>query len=73
MVIEPELVDPGVAFAGLTSIWTGFLELEQDWYQSVNDVNHPNDFGHRVYAQVITTLLDPRGEPPAAVEPPKIR
>lgn len=66
-----ELVEPGVALADLTSIWTGFLELKKDWDQSGNGVNHPNDFGHRVYAQVITTLLDPRGEPSAAVEPPK--
>ena len=53
-----ELVAPGVALADLTSIWTGFLELKQDWDQTGNGVNHPNDFGHRVYAQVITTLLD---------------
>lgn len=66
-----ELVEPGVALADLTSIWTGFLELKKDWDQSGNGVNHPNDFGHRVYAQVITTLLDPRGEPSAAVEPPR--
>ena len=66
-----ELVEPGVALADLTSIWSGFLELKKDWDQTGNGVNHPNDFGHRVYAQVITTLLDPRGEPSAAVEPPK--
>ncbi len=60
-----ELVEPGVALADLTSIWAGFLELKQDWDQTGNGVNHPNDFGHRVYAQVITTLLDPRGEPNA--------
>jgi hypothetical protein len=34
-------------------------------------VNHPNDFGHRVYAQVISTLLDSRGEPSAESEPAK--
>lgn len=54
-----ELVGPGVALADLTAIWTGFLETKKDWDQSGNGVNHPNDFGHRVYAQVITTLLDP--------------
>lgn len=57
-----ELVGPGIALADLTSIWTGFLELKQDWDQSGNGVNHPNDFGHRVYAQVITSLLDPRDQ-----------
>lgn len=65
------LVEPGVALADLTSIWEGFLELKKDWDQTGNGVNHPNDFGHRVYAQVITTLLDPRGEPNVEPEPPK--
>lgn len=43
--------------ADLTSIWNGFLELKHEWDQTGNGVNHPNDFGHRIYAQVITTLL----------------
>ncbi len=63
------LVEPGVALADLTAIWSEFLERKLDWDQSGNGVNHPNDFGHRVYAQVITALLDPRGEPDANVEP----
>ncbi len=67
-----KLCGPGVALADLTSIWTGFLELKQDWDQTGNGVNHPNDFGHRVYAQVISTLLDPQGEPNADFEPPKL-
>jgi lysophospholipase L1-like esterase len=60
-----ELVEPGVALADLTAIWSGFLDLKQDWDQTGNGVNHPNDFGHRVYAQVITALLDSRGRPKA--------
>ncbi len=52
-----KLAGPGVAVADLTSIWNGFLELKQDWDQTGNGVNHPNDFGHRVYAQVISALL----------------
>ena len=56
-----DLAEPGIALADLTTIWTRFLELKKDWDQTGNGVNHPNDFGHRVYAQVITTLLDPRG------------
>jgi lysophospholipase L1-like esterase len=67
-----ELVEPGVALADLTSIWTGFLELKPDWDQTGNGVNHPNDFGHRVYAQAVTTLLDPRGEPDANLESAKM-
>lgn len=53
------LCGPGIALADLTSIWTGFLNLKRDWDQTGNGVNHPNDFGHRVYAQVISALLIP--------------
>ncbi|MDG2391091.1 MAG: SGNH/GDSL hydrolase family protein [Planctomycetaceae bacterium] len=56
-----ELIEPGIALADLTSIWTEFLNRKKDWDQTGNGVNHPNDFGHRVYAQVITTLLGPPG------------
>lgn len=54
-----ELSGPGIALADVTSIWTDFLELKQDWDQTGNGVNHPNDFGHRVYAQVLATLIAP--------------
>ncbi len=59
------LCKPGVALADLTSVWAGFLQLKKDWDQTGNGVNHPNDFGHRVYAQVLSTLLIPVGEPSA--------
>jgi acyl-CoA thioesterase-1 len=65
------VVEPGVALADLTSIWTEFLERKQDWDQTGNGVNHPNDFGHRLYAQVLTTLLDPRGESNAQIDAAK--
>lgn len=52
----------GVALADMTSIWTEFLKQKQDWDLTGNGVNHPNDFGHRVYAQVLTSLLVPPGE-----------
>ena len=64
-----ELVQPGVALADLTAVWTDFLELKKDWDISGNGVNHPNDFGHRVYAQVITSLVDPRGHPDTTPHP----
>jgi lysophospholipase L1-like esterase len=53
------LCRPGIALADLTSIWKGFLELKRYWDLTGNGVNHPNDFGHRVYAQVLSTLLIP--------------
>lgn len=54
-----ELCKPGVALADMTSIWTEFLKEKQDWDLTGNGVNHPNDFGHRVYAQVLSALLVP--------------
>jgi len=52
-----DLCAPGVALADLTSVWHEFLKRKKYWDLTGNGVNHPNDFGHRVYAQVITTLL----------------
>lgn len=54
-----QLCEPGIALADMTSIWTEFLKRKQDWDLTGNGVNHPNDFGHRVYAQVLSTLLIP--------------
>ena len=61
-----ELCEPGIALADMTSIWKELLKRKQDWDLTGNGVNHPNDFGHRVYAQVLSTLLvapvaDPAG------------
>jgi len=68
------LCGEGVALADLTSIWAGFLESKQDWDQTGNGVNHPNDFGHRVYAQVLSALLTPEGDPkPGTDEPTVVR
>ena len=52
------LCQPGIALADLTSIWTELLKHKQDWDLTGNGVNHPNDFGHRLYAQVLSALLD---------------
>jgi acetyl esterase/lipase len=61
-----ELTQPGIALADLTTIWTEMLKRKQDADLTGNGVNHPNDFGHRVYAQVLTALLLP---PVAAAVP----
>ncbi len=52
-----QLVKPGIAVADLTTVWTEFLRLKDYLDLTGNGVNHPNDFGHRVYAQVIAALL----------------
>jgi acyl-CoA thioesterase I len=51
------LCQPGIALADLTSIWAELLKHKQDWDLTGNGVNHPNDFGHRLYAQVLSALL----------------
>lgn len=55
-----QLTEPSVALADLTSIWTELLKRKQDCDLTGNGVNHPNDFGHRIYAQVLTSLLLPQ-------------
>jgi lysophospholipase L1-like esterase len=52
-----KLCGPGVVLADMTSIWTELLKVKKDCDMTGNGVNHPNDFGHRIYAQVLSTLL----------------
>jgi lysophospholipase L1-like esterase len=54
-----ELCGQGAALADLTSLWTELLQRKKDWDLTGNGVNHPNDFGHRIYAQVLSALLIP--------------
>lgn len=51
------LCGPGVALADLTSLWGDLLHRKTYHDLTGNGVNHPNDFGHRLYAQVILDLL----------------
>ena len=51
------LQGPGVAVADLTSFWTVFLDRKRFDDITGNGVNHPNDFGHRIYAQVLLSLF----------------
>jgi hypothetical protein len=41
----------------LTSVWTNFLRRKRFLDFTGNGVNHPNDFGHRLYAEVLMGLL----------------
>jgi acyl-CoA thioesterase I len=52
-----QLCQPGIAMADMTSVWAELLKHKKDWDMTGNGVNHPNDFGHRVYAEVLSTLL----------------
>jgi lysophospholipase L1-like esterase len=51
------LCEQGVALADLTSVWTEMLRRKRDCDLTGNGVNHPSDFGHRVYASALLSLL----------------
>ena len=51
------LAGPGTAFADVTTLWRDLLTRKRHHDLTGNGINHPNDFGHRVYADVILSLL----------------
>jgi lysophospholipase L1-like esterase len=52
-----KLTGPGVALADVTALWQLLLQNKHDLDLTGNGLNHPNDFGHRLYAQSILALL----------------
>ena len=52
-----ELVRENMALADVTAPWIEVLKKKNFSDISGNNVNHPNDFGHRLYAHVILELL----------------
>lgn len=52
-----KLAARGVAIANVTRIWSALLERKGVLDLSGNGLNHPNDFGHRVYADVILETI----------------
>lgn len=68
-----ELTGPGVVLADLTTLWGDLLKRKSFYDLCGNGVNHPNDFGHQIYAQVVMALLTPAAEKAkAAIEPVSI-
>ena len=55
-----QMETPTVALADVTTPWLKLLERKPFADLSGNNVNHPNDFGHRVYAHVVCELFDER-------------
>lgn len=51
------LTGPDTAFADITSLWTRVLERKNVLSLSGNGLNHPNDFGHRLYAAVVLATI----------------
>ncbi len=46
-----------VVVADVTQLWKDILARKPYYDLTGNGLNHPNDFGHRLYAQVIGELL----------------
>ena len=46
-----------IALADVQCVWKALLERKKFHDLTGNGVNHPNDFGHRVYASVLLELL----------------
>ena len=57
---QAKLTGPGVAFADVTTTWTAISDRKKHMDISGNGLNHPNDYGHRIYADVILKTI---GEP----------
>ena len=56
----------GVVLADVTTLWTQLLARKTYYDVTGNGLNHPNDFGHRLYAQVILAQLVERDRLTAA-------
>jgi lysophospholipase L1-like esterase len=50
-------VRPGIAMCDVTSLWGSLIDRKGELDLTGNGVNHPNDFGHRLYAQAILGLF----------------
>jgi lysophospholipase L1-like esterase len=51
------LIGDGVVLADVTGLWSELLTRKNPHDLSGNGLNHPNDFGHRLYAQTILSQL----------------
>jgi lysophospholipase L1-like esterase len=54
-----KLSGPGAALADVTTLWRALLVRKSPHDLSGNGLNHPNDFGHRLYAQTILASILP--------------
>jgi lysophospholipase L1-like esterase len=52
-----KLTGPGIALADLTAVWTEMETHKHHFDITGNGLNHPNDFGHRLYAQALLQQL----------------
>lgn len=52
-----ELCGEGIAFADMTAMHQELLTRKRYMDMTGNNVNHPNDYLHRIYAQILTSLV----------------
>jgi acyl-CoA thioesterase-1 len=52
-----KLCGEGAVLADMTTLWADLLSRKSPVDLTGNGLNHPNDFGHRLYAQMILALL----------------
>jgi len=57
----------GAAFVNMTAVWAELLK-RKDFHDIGDPLNHPNDFGHKVYAQMILGVLVERFGAPSGAE-----
>ena len=66
-----KLKGEGVIVADVTSVWTFFVSRKKYCDLTGNGLNHPNDFGYRLYAQVISAAITQAAGPQAPANPGK--
>lgn len=64
-----KLTTTNVTLADVTTPWVAVLNRKSFSDVSGNNFNHPNDFGHRLYARVICELFPSQTHPLAAKIP----
>jgi lysophospholipase L1-like esterase len=52
-----KLTGDGIALADVTAAWTAIASRKKHMDLSGNGLNHPNDYGHRIYADVILRTI----------------
>lgn len=58
-----KLVGPGCALADVTAVWLALMEHKTHLDLSGNGLNHPNDFGHRIYAEIVLATIGDLSKP----------
>ncbi|RLS35824.1 MAG: hypothetical protein DWH79_01010 [Planctomycetota bacterium] len=51
------LVQPGVGLVDMTAVWEEQVRSKEIFDLTGNGLNHPNDYGHRLYAQGVLELI----------------